>query len=154
MSVSIRIRPARQIDTSDLAAIRRNAILVLATPEMGEQRAREWADSSADERVLRAINEHEVWVAERDDVAVGWVEIDQARIEGMYVCPNRARGGIGSMLLLHAEDRIRSAGHAVVALDASWNAEEFYLRRGYEPHSQHQADAGRPMRKSLRGSAV
>ncbi len=137
-----------------MAAIRRNAILVLATPEMGKQRAREWADSSADERVLRAINEHEVWVAERDGDAVGWVEIDQARVEGMYVCPNQARGGIGSTLLLLAEDRIQSAGHAVVALDASLNAVEFYLRRGYEPQSQHQDDAGRPMRKRLRGSAV
>ena len=154
MSVPIRIRAARQVDTSDLAAIRRNAILVLATPEMGEQRAREWADSSAYERVRRAIDEHVIWVAEHEGVAVGWVEIYQARIEGMYVCPDHARGGVGSALLRHAEDRIRSAGHAVVALDASSNAENFYLRRGYELHSQRQADAGRPMRKPLRGGAT
>jgi GNAT superfamily N-acetyltransferase len=132
-----------------LAAIRRSAILVLAAPEMGKQSAREWADSSADERVLRAIVDHEVWVAEHDEVALGWVEIDRARVEGLYVSPDRARAGLGAALLQHAEDRIRAAGHAAIALHSSPNAEAFYLRRGYELQAEQPDDAGRPMRKSV-----
>lgn len=152
-SSSLALRPARVSDAPDLAAIRRDAILGLATAEMGEQDARDWANSAAADRVLRAIDDHEVWVAEHDAVPVGWIEIHRDRIEGAYVRPDLARGGIGSALLLHAESRIRSAGHASAALDASPNAERFYLRRGYEPQSEGSVEAGRPMVKPLRDRA-
>ena len=154
MSTSLALRPARRADTRALTVIRRAAILSLATPEMGRTRARDWADSSAEERVQRAIEQNEVWVAEHGNVAVGWVEIDRDRVEGLYVRPDLAAGGIGSALLLHAEGLIRSAGHCAVALDASRNAEQFYLRRGYKAQPERPADAGRPMLKPLRGTAA
>jgi putative acetyltransferase len=144
------LRPALQADAAALTAIRRDAILLLATPEMGRQRARDWADSSAAERVHRAIEQNEVWVAEHADAAVGWIEIDQDRVEGIYVRPDLAGDGIGSALLLHAEGLIRSAGDCAVALDASSNAEQFHLRRGYRTQTGRTAAAGRPMFKSLR----
>jgi GNAT superfamily N-acetyltransferase len=104
---------------------------------------------SAGERVQRALEESEVWVAERASRAVGWVEIARDRIEGLYVRPDASGAGIGSALLLHAEAVIRSAGHRAVALDASWNAEPFYLRRGYHALAERPDDSGRPMRKPL-----
>ena len=134
--------------------IRRDAILSLATPEMGGERARAWADSSADERVHRAIEQNEVWVAEQGNAIVGWVEIDRGRVEGMYVRPDVSGGGIGSTLLLHAEGLIRSAGHGAVALDASPNAEQFYLQRGYQAQEQRPEDKGCSMLKPLRGTAA
>ncbi len=148
------LRRARHIDASTLTGIRRDAILVLATPEIGDQRARTWAENSAEERVLRAIDQHVVWLAECDGAVVGWVEIDRDRVEGIYVHPDFACRGIGSALLLHAEGLIRDSGYTAAALEASWNAEEFYLRRGYVPQSKRPADAGRPMLKPLGGSAV
>ena len=151
MSTSLALRPARRADTRALTVIRRAAILSLATPEMGRTRARDWADSSAEERVQRAIEQNEVWVAEHGNVAVGWVEIDRDRVEGLYVCPDVSGSGIGSALLLHAEGLIRSAGHGTVALDASRNADRFYLWRGYEAQAERLANEGRPMLKPLHG---
>jgi GNAT superfamily N-acetyltransferase len=130
--------------------IRRDAILALATPVMGGAQAREWAESSAEERVHRAIEQNEVWVAEQGDVAASWVEIAGNRVEGLYVRPAVSGGGIGAALLLHAEGRIRSAGHATAALDASWNADAFYLRRGYQAQADRAANEGRPMLKPLK----
>jgi hypothetical protein len=46
-------------------------------------------------------------------------------------------------LLAHAEKSIASDGHRAVHLSASWNAELFYFRNGY------QALADRPMVKHL-----
>ena len=132
--------------------------MVLASPTMGAPRARDWADSSAAERVLSAIKGHEVWVAERDDRSVGWVEIDGNRVEGLYVRGAVAGRGVGSALLLRAEEVIRSAGFGSSALDASPNAEEFYRRRGYailtEPKADRSADDGIPMVKLLGDDAT
>jgi putative acetyltransferase len=144
------LRRAGHLDASTLTAIRRDAILVLAGQAMGDQSARRWAESSAEERVLRAIEQHVVWVAERDGVVVGWVEVDQDRIEGLYVRSDLACRGIGSTLLARAEGLIEASGHSQAVLKASSNAEEFYLRRGYEPQSERPVDAGRPMVKLLR----
>ena len=144
------LRPARSADDPALVAIRRDAILTLSTADMGDERARAWAGSAADDRVLRAIERHQVWVAERDGVALGWVEIDADRIEGLYVRPDVAREGVGSALLAHAEERIRAAGHASAKLDASPNAEEFYLRYGFQFLSEPSVDEARPMSKRLR----
>lgn len=154
MNSSPAIRPARRADVSALTEIRRDAILSLAAPEMGEKSARDWAHSSADERVVRAIEKNEVWVAERVGAPAGWVEIARDRIEGLYVRPDLAGAGIGSALLLHAEGLIRSAGHRSAALDASSNAEEFYLRRGYEVQAGGRATSGLPMRKPLHGTTA
>ncbi len=149
MSRSLALRAARQSDIPVLAAIRREAILKLATPEYGIARARAWADSSADERVLRAIEQNEVCVAEQASATVGWIEIARDRVEGLYVRPDVSGSGIGSALLRHAEHLIRSAGHCAAALDASRNAEEFYSRRGYRAQAEAPTEAGLPMLKPL-----
>ncbi len=145
---SLRIRAARPDDVEPLTAIRREAILTLSS-----ERARDWANSATPDRVCGAIEEHQVRVAEKAGQPVGWIEVEHNRIEGMYVRPNHARRGIGSALLAHAEERIRSAGYSTAELDASWNAEQFYINRGYEPLSERLPDSGRPMVKHLASDA-
>jgi putative hydrolase of the HAD superfamily len=88
-------------------------------------------------------------LAELDGSAVGWVETHRERVEALYVHPEFARHGIGSRLLTHAEGLIREAGHASAVLEASRNAEAFYLRRGYVPQSEGVEGVGRPMLKEL-----
>ncbi len=147
------MRRATPAEASILLAIRREAILTLAAPAYGVGRAREWAEGSGRERIERALDLNEVWVATRGDELGGWVEIDEDRVEGLYVRPEYARIGVGSALLRHAESQIESAGHLTVALDASLNAEPFYLGRGYEALGGKPTDRGRPMRKRLGDSS-
>lgn len=149
MSTPLAIRPAVPRDAPALAGIRREAILTLAVATYGSKRARDWADSAPADRVHRAITQREVWVAEQAGSALGWVEIDGGRVEGIYVRPDASGAGIGSALLSLAEGLIRGAGHAAVALDASRNAEPFYLRRGYQVLAERAADGARPMLKPL-----
>jgi HAD superfamily hydrolase (TIGR01549 family) len=143
------LRPARPFDALRLAAIRRESILVLARSHLGDRDAQSWADSSRDDRVRRAIAEHKVWLAELDGAVIGWVEVHRERIEALYVHPDFAGRGVGSRLLTHAESLIREEGHGQARLEASRNAENFYLRRGYEPRSEAVADLGRLMLKEL-----
>lgn len=86
---------------------------------------------------------------EHDGAARGWVEIHGDRIEGLYVAPASARAGIGTALMAQAEGRILAAGHTSAMLDASENAEPFYLARGYEPRGEILDDGSIPMRKAV-----
>jgi GNAT superfamily N-acetyltransferase len=143
------LRLAHAADTSALAAIQRDAILVLSTPVMSGERALDWASSSADARVLRAITQIAVWVPEDENIALGWIEIDGHRVEGLYVRAEKSRSGIGSTLLRPAESMIRTAGHSTVSLDASPNAEAFYLRHGEQPLARESSNEAYPMVKQL-----
>ena len=147
MSTALNLRQARKSDQRALSSIRWEAIVELAAHEMGREAAREWAGSAKDGRVLRAIERGEVWVTEVDSIPSGWIEIGGNRVEGLYVHPDAAGSGIGSSLMRHAEVLIRSGGYRAVELDASPNAENFYLRRGYKPEGERSADDGLPMLK-------
>lgn len=145
------IRRAHITDVSALTEIRRDAILKLASVAMGAGGATGWADSATAERVRRAIAEHEVWLSLQGGAPLGWVEVNQDRIEGLYVNSGSSQRGLGSALLAHAEARIQSAGHSTASLDASPNAEGFYLRRGYRSDGERSADGSQPMHKILGG---
>jgi len=143
----MKVRRAEHADEEALAVIRRRAILALAGSAASAEEAMRWANSAQPDRIERAIREHEVWVAE--DVAVGWVEIARDRVAGLYVAPPFAGRGIGSELLSLAEASIRGSGHAAVRLEASRNALEFYLRRGYRRSGRDLPDGSHPVRKDL-----
>ena len=148
------LRPALPNDASSLSKIRYDAILALASSKIGKERAKIWAESATDDRVLSAIENHEVWIAIKEEEAIGWIEIAQDTIKGLYVQPDSSFGGIGSSLLRHAEGRILSMGFPIALLDASSNAEKFYRRRGYKPLSGRTAEDALPMVKVLTGRST
>ena len=141
-------RRAEVADEQKLAAIRRDAILTLAVPALSIAEAETWAGQVAADRFLRALSEHEVWVAVADTV-IGWVEIDRDRIAALYVAPLYARQGVGSALLAHAEAAIQRSGYKTVHLDASQNALAFYLRRAYRQADPPGTDGAYPLYKAL-----
>ncbi len=143
------IRAARADEVMALAAIRRDAIIVLSSGALGRAGAQDWAYSAGTDRVHRAIGDHHVYVADLRGDAVGWIEIVENRVEGLYVHPSHSGRGVGGALLLHAEERMNRAGHLFVELDASYNAEGFYMRRGYEPGGKRHPKSGRVMSKHL-----
>ncbi len=142
------IRRAVNGDEVALALIRRDAILVLATTVMSQDEARAWAMTATAERFTRAIQEHVVWLAEAE-APLGWIEIAHNRIAGLFVSPTHAQCGVGSTLLAHAESSIRAAGYSHVRLEASPNALDFYLRRGYVRVGLPDRDGAYPVRKML-----
>ena len=71
----MQIRRAEAADQEALASIRRRAILVLAVPAMSTEQAERWATRAGADRVARAVQEHDVWVAV-EEAAIGWVEVD------------------------------------------------------------------------------
>jgi GNAT superfamily N-acetyltransferase len=147
-NLEMQIRRAATTDEEVLVEIRREAILALAVPILAEEEAEAWAMQVPEDRIGRALREHEVWVAE-DKMVIGWVEIDQDRIAGLYVSPDYASRGVGSTLLVFAESSISRCGHRVVQLEASRNALNFYLRRGYVQWGLPNSEEAYPLYKEL-----
>jgi putative acetyltransferase len=136
----MRIRRAVLDDRDSFATIRRDAILVLATSAMSQEAATAWAMNTTEERFIR--------FAEAE-APLGWVEVADDRVNGLYVSPSHARRGVGSILLAHAESSIRAPGYAHIKLRASPNALPFYLRRGYVRVDEPDADGAYALHKAL-----
>ena len=144
----MQIRRAEADDEEALARIRWSAILALAGPAMSLEQAAQWATRAAADRLVRAIRDHDVWVAV-EGAAIGWVEVDRDRVAALYVLPCCSCRGVGSALLAHAETAIRHSGYAMVRLESSPNALDFYLRRGYVQRGLPDAEGAYPLRKDL-----
>ena len=151
------IRSARAADAERLLDIRRRAILELAVPALSSAQAQAWAAGRDLTWMTALISTHPLWIADLDGAIVGWIVLDENRVIGLYVDPLYSRRGFGSHLLAMAERELWAGGARTVTLESSWNAEEFYLHRGYEPLADRPADGARPMQKtlgSLEGSRV
>jgi GNAT superfamily N-acetyltransferase len=146
------IRRATSADGRRLHDIRHAAISTLAPTGMPEEMAQRWAQSWSIGTVEQILTDRDVWVFECDGGVLGWVSFTGSEIDGLYTDPLFVRRGIGSCLLTFAESQIASRGASEACVEASRNAEDFYLRRGWEPTGPRPADGARPMAKRLQSN--
>jgi len=118
---------------------------------MSVAQAETWAANMTIERMEQRIRETELWIAEVNETIVGWVAVRGDYVDGLYVDPAFAGQGIGTELLALAERLMRERGVQTIRLDASWNSEEFYIRRSYEPTGPRPAADTRQFVKKLSG---
>jgi putative acetyltransferase len=127
------LREQRTSDAHVLYCLRRNAILELCPPVLSAEQAQDWASRHTVDSMFERLRQTEGWVDEREGTVVGWVCLKVDYIDGLYVDPHHAGTGIGSNLLRYLEGELTTRGIASVRTDASLNARDFYVRRGYEP---------------------
>ena len=141
------IEPATMADADRIAELwvdlardqRAHGSHLLAAPNRGSVR----------EALARSIVTEGVLVARTaDDDLVGFVEfapetggyrqdVDRGVIENIYVRPTHRGGGVGGALLAAAESRLLDAGVDRISLEVLADnaaAQQFYERKGYEPH--------------------
>ena len=87
-----------------------------------------------DAEVLRwftheVMSTREVWVAEAGSEVVGVLVLDDAWLDHLYVRPDRARQGIGTLLLSLAT-AVRPHGFDLWVFQSNLSAQAFYCRRG------------------------
>jgi putative acetyltransferase len=129
--MNLHFRKATLIDVPRLWELRRDSIIELAPDGMARARAEAWAATltviGMEQRFLKT----EIWVAEIDEIIAGWIAMRHDCINGLYTDPRYARQSIGTQLLFLAERLISERAIEIIRLEASLNAEQFYLRRGY-----------------------
>ena len=142
-------RPAMRKDAGRLHDIRRRSILELAPPTMQKAEAQAWAERLTLAGMERKLRELEGWVAELDGIIVGWGAIRGGYLEGLYTAPEFAGQGVGAGLLEMVERLMRGRGIQAVQAEASSNAREFYLRRGYRVTGPQTPKGAWPIEKEL-----
>jgi putative acetyltransferase len=142
-------RRAIRKDASGLCDIRRRSILELAPLTMPKAEAHAWASKLTLSGMERKLRELEVWVAELNGAVVGWGAIRGDRLEGLYAAPEFAGQGVGTGLLDRLEGLMRDREFPSVRAEASSNARDFYLRRGYRTTGPQTLQGAWPIAKEL-----
>ena len=89
------IRTARAEEAERLLAIRRQAILELTVPALSPEQAQKWAAGRDLAWMTTLISEKPIWVAQLNEVIVGWIALEGNRVIGLYVDPSHICRGFG-----------------------------------------------------------
>src|SRR5438093_901339 len=120
------LRRARGDELDRLLELRRRAIRALTPAWMPARDAETWAARpDRAERTRESIEGGTLAVATIGDEVVGWVEVAQDVVHGLYVAPEHAGRGVGSALMDHAEAAILERGFTVAELSAAGPARGF-----------------------------
>jgi putative acetyltransferase len=127
------LRPFLAADTPVLAAIFVAAIEELTGDDYSEAQQQAWADAADDEVTFgRRLASELTLVATLANSPVGFASLKGGgHIDMLYVHPNAAGQGVGSILCEALERLAFSRGAKSVTVDASDNAQAFFASRGY-----------------------
>ena len=136
MSAHVTIRSAERGDAEALLYIHVGAIIAEGPKAYSDRQVAAWAaKTEGAQRYIDSVEDEstEIVAAERDGIAgFGELDTDRGEIEAIFVDPNNHRNGIGSTILRHFEQRLRTIGFSQSVLRAVHNAVGFYERHGYE----------------------
>jgi putative acetyltransferase len=127
------LRPFLAADTPVLAAIFAAAIEELTGEDYSEAQQQAWASAADDEEQFgKRLASELTLIATLRNSAVGFASLKGAdHIDMLYVHPGAVGQGVASMLCDALEKLAGSRGAKSLDVDASDNAEGFFLKRGY-----------------------
>lgn len=135
-SGQIQFRQAKPADAEDVLSIKQAAIESTEGTYSSEQIAAWKPDSDALTVFEEAMKDDQfiVLIAE-DDKPRGYavLNIEDARVDAVYVHPDAAGNGLGASLLRQLETRAEMYGLEELTVVSSLNAQGFYESVGFEP---------------------
>ncbi|MCK0196157.1 GNAT family N-acetyltransferase [Ancylobacter sp. 6x-1] len=138
------LRPALPADAETLAALMRASIFALTGDDYDEDQQEAWAAAADDEEAFAAgLAGRLTLVATRDGEPVGFVALaDNRVIDLLYVHPEAAGQGVGTLLCDAIEKLAAARGATVLTADASDTALAFFQKRGYVAQSRNSVPRG------------
>jgi putative acetyltransferase len=151
------LRPFLAEDTPVLAAIFAASIEELTGDDYSEAQQQAWASAADDEAQFgRRLAGQLTLVATLQNSPVGFASLKGAdHIDMLYVHPAAAGQGVAAMLIEALEKLAGGRGAKALTVDASDNATDFFLKRGYEAKQRNTVTvngewlANTTMRKTL-----
>jgi putative acetyltransferase len=127
------LRPYLAADTPMLAAILAASVLELTGDDYSEAQQEAWAAVAEDEDAFgKRLAGQLTLIATLQNSPVGFASLKGAdHIDMLYVHPSVAGQGVASMLCDALEKLAGGRGAKALTVDASDNATEFFLKRGY-----------------------
>lgn len=133
---NLTVRPGTLDDVDALLDLHVASIRGLGAATYSPHQVDAWATKPEGTRPYEASIRDErrhLVVAERDAELVGWGRLDcsDGQVSAVYVHPDHARDGVGSVIMAHLEDVARERGILRLHLWASLNAIPFYESLGF-----------------------
>jgi RimJ/RimL family protein N-acetyltransferase len=131
---SYTLRHGRPDDGAAILRVHRRAILALARADYTEKETRSWATKLVPEGYGKAMTEGgEIYEVALDQAGrmIAFCSRREDEVVALFVDPDWAREGLGSVLLRRAEAAIAAAGHRRVRVGASRTGQRFYETHGY-----------------------
>jgi putative acetyltransferase len=155
------LRPFLAEDTPMLAAIFAASIEELTGEDYSEAQQQAWASAADDEEQFgKRLAGELTLVATLQNSPVGFASLKGAdHIDMLYVHPGAVGQGVGAMLAEALEKLAGGRGAKALTVDASDNATEFFLKRGYVAKQRNTVTingewfANTTMQKTLADSA-
>jgi putative acetyltransferase len=155
------LRPLLPEDIPVLAAIFVAAIEELTAEDYSEAQQQAWAGAADDEEKFgKRLASELTLVATLQNLPVGFASLKGAdHIDMLYVHPSAVGQGVASMLCDALEKLAGGRGAKNLTVDASDNAQEFFLKRGYAAKQRNTVTvngewlANTTMQKSLTSDA-
>jgi putative acetyltransferase len=136
----MQIRPFQIGDEPALWEVFRSAIYGTAAADYTPEQIAAWAPVPPDaERWAERMRGIQPFVAEQDDQIIGYADVqDDGYIDHFFVASDRARQGVGSLLMKHIHTTAMARGIAQLSSDVSITARPFFEKWGFvvlEPQS-------------------
>jgi ribosomal protein S18 acetylase RimI-like enzyme len=136
---SIDIEYATPHDVESIIQVHYRAVHESASAYYSKEILDNWSGPLSPERIARLAkalaNPKTIFLVAREQekvVGMGIVDLDRNYLGAIYVHPSVGRKGVGRKLLDRLEILTREQGLTWLQLDASLNAEAFYLKHGYQ----------------------
>ena len=133
------LRPYLAVDTPILAAIFVASVEALTGDDYSEAQQEAWAAAVDDEAAFgRRLASQLTLVATLDGAPVGFASLKGTdRIDYVYVHPGAVGQGVAASLCDALEKLAAARGAKSLTVDASDNAAEFFVKRGYEAQQRN-----------------
>jgi putative acetyltransferase len=146
------VRRARQEDTPAFIDIHHRSVRGLASGHYAAEVLNAWAPPVGEydlHEFERNVDGEIRLIAEVDGTAVGIgaLVVADSELRACYVVPDAARRGVGSAIVREIERIAKAEGLSELTLQASVNAEPFYLALGYHviERGEHALRGGQRM---------
>src|SRR5580692_3868688 len=155
------LRPFLSEDTPVLAAIFAASVEELTGEDYSEAQQEAWASAADDEEKFgKRLASQLTLIATLQNSPVGFAALKGAdHIDMLYVHPSAVGQGVASLLCDALEKLAGGRGAKSLTVDASDNAQEFFLKRGYVGKQRNTVTvngewlANTTMQKTLAGNA-
>ena len=130
----LRVRPATELDSPEIYRVHVAAVHSLSSGAEGDEGIEKWLASRAPSRYAQEMQQDYFVVAEDGGQVRGWgaLDVTKEEITNVFVDPEYHRKSIGTAILAKLEAAAREARLAVVQLQATGTAIDFYLAVGYQ----------------------
>lgn len=125
------IRPATRGDAGAIHRVHTRSITTLCPNHYPGEVINGWLRGRTPEGYYSSIDTGSVFVAEIAGEVAGFGRAVKGEVLSVYVDPDHASRGVGSLLLAHAIAVAREGHDGPIAVVSTINAEAFYLKHGF-----------------------